>query len=55
MKEVKSPKKPLLYYYLIVMAAMLLFNVLVVPLFSQSQIKEVDYGTFVTLAEKGQL
>ena len=55
MKELKSPKKPLLYYYLIVMAAMLLFNVLVVPLFSQSQIKEVDYGTFVTLAEKGQL
>ncbi len=55
MKEVKSPKKPLIYYYLIVLAAILLFNMFVAPLVAQSQIVEVDYGTFVKMAEEKKL
>ena len=55
MKEVKSPKKPLIYYYLIVLAAILLFNMIVTPLISQSQVVEVDYGTFVQMAEDQEL
>ena len=55
MKEVRSPKKPLIYYYAIVLGAMLLFNMIVTPLLAQSQIVEVDYGTFVEMAEAGQL
>ncbi len=55
MKEVKSPKKPLIFYYLIVLGVILLFNILVMPLLSQSQIQEVDYGTFVKMAENQEL
>ena len=55
MKEVKSPKKPLIYYYLIVLGAILLFNMLVSPLLVQSQVIEVDYGTFVEMAENKEL
>ena len=55
MKEVKSPKRPLIYYYLIVLGAILLFNMIVTPLLAQSQIVEVDYGTFVQMAEDGEL
>ena len=43
MKEVKSPKKPLIYYYGIVLLIILLFNLLVTPLLSQRQVEEVDY------------
>ena len=55
MKEVKSPKRPLIFYYLIVLGIILLFNILVMPLMSQSQVKDVDYGTFVTMAENQEL
>ena len=55
MKEVKSPKRPLIYYYLIVLGAMLLFNMIITPLLAQSQIVEVDYGTFVQMAEDKEL
>ena len=51
MKEVRSPKKPLIYYGLIVMAVLLLFNMLITPMIAQHQVKEVDYGTFVQMAE----
>jgi cell division protease FtsH len=54
-KEVKTPKKPLIYYYLIVLGIILLFNILFVPMMSQSQIIEVDYGTFVQMAENQEL
>lgn len=47
MKEVKSPKKPLIYYYLIVIGVILLFNMIITPLMVQSQIVETDYSTFV--------
>ena len=45
MKEVKSPKKPLIYYYGI--ALLVLSNFLALPLIAKQQIKEVDYGTFI--------
>ena len=53
MKEVKSPRKPLLYYYGIAMLIIFLFNMLVSPLLMKGQIIEVDYGTFMKMtAEK---
>ena len=55
MKEVKAPKRPLIYYYLIAMGIILLFNMLFVPMISQSQVIEVDYRTFVRMAENQEL
>ena len=52
MKEVKSPKKPLIYYYGIVILIVFLFNLLVTPLLMRGQIVEVDYGTFMTMIEE---
>ena len=51
MQEVKSPKKPLLYYYLIVLAVILVFNIFVSPLLLQHQVREVDYGTFMKMID----
>ena len=45
MKEVKSPKKPLIYYYGIVLLFILVFNMVIAPLLANSRVKEVDYGT----------
>ena len=55
MKEVKSPKKPLIYYYAVVLLVLMVFNSLVLPLIAKRQIKEVDYGTFMTMTEKGEI
>ena len=55
MKEVRSPKRPLLYYYLIALGVILLFNMLVMPVMSMNQVLEVDYGTFVQMAEDKNL
>ena len=52
MKEVKSPKKPLIYYYGIALLAIFLFNMLVMPLIAQEKVKEVDYGTFMSMIEQ---
>lgn len=52
MKEVKSPKKPLIYYYGIAMLVLLLFNLIVTPLIARSQVQEVDYGTFMSMIEE---
>ena len=49
MKEVKSPKKPLLYYYGITLLVILLFNLLVAPLIARNQVTETDYGTFMQM------
>ena len=49
MNEVKKPKKPLIFYYSIALAILLLFNLIAVPWFAERQIKEVDYGTFMTM------
>ena len=51
MKEVKSPKKPLIYYYGIVLLIILLFNLLITPLLSRQQVTEVDYGTFMDMID----
>lgn len=55
MKEVKSPKKPLLYYYGIVLLIIALFNLLVTPLLNRRSIEEVDYGTFMSKIESQQI
>ena len=55
MNEVKKPKKPLIYYYSIVLLVILLFNVILVPTLHELQIKEVDYGTFMTMTENGEI
>ena len=55
MKEVKSPKKPLLYYYGIVLLIIALFNLLVTPLLNRRSIEEVDYGTFMSKIEAQQI
>ena len=55
MKEVKSPRKPLIYYYGIVLLILLLFNLIVSPLLAQRQVKEVDYGTFMRMIEDGDI
>ena len=55
MKEVKSPKKPLIYYYGIVLLILFLFNLIVTPLLAQGQVVEVDYGTFMSMTEDGQV
>ncbi len=52
MNEVKRPKKPLLYYYGVVMLILMLFNFIVMPWFAERQIQEVDYGTFMTMTEE---
>ena len=55
MKEVKSPKKPLLYYYGIVLLIIIVFNVLVTPMLTKTMVKEVDYGTFMSKIEDKRL
>ena len=52
MKEVKSPKKPLYYYYGIVLAVLVLFNMLVMPMMMKPRVTEVDYGTFMSMIEE---
>ena len=51
MNEVKQPKKPLIYYYAIVMLVLFLFNFLAMPWIMQRQVREVDYGTFMSMTE----
>ena len=52
MKEVKSPKKPLIYYYGIVLLIILIFNTVVSPLLMNAKVQEVDYGTFMKMIEE---
>ena len=51
MKEVKTPKKPLAIYYTVVLLVLLLLNLVLVPWMSERQVKEVDYGTFMSMTE----
>ena len=55
MKEVKTPKKPLIFYYAVAMLAVFLFNFLAMPWLAQHQIKEVDYNTFVEMVEQDKV
>ena len=52
MKEVKSPKKPLIFYYGIALLIVLLFNAIVSPLLTKARVAEVDYGTFMKMIEE---
>ena len=55
MNEVKSPKKPLVYYYTIALILLLVFNFVAMPWISEHQIKEVDYNTFINMVDKGEV
>ena len=55
MHEVKKPKKNLAYYYLIVLLALMLFNAFAMPYIAEQQVEEVDYGTFMSMTEKGKI
>ena len=55
MNEVKSPKKPLIYYYFIVLAVLMIINLTVMPWFNSRQVVEVDYGTFMTMTENREI
>ena len=55
MNEVKTPKKPLIFYYGIAMVVLLLLNMLVMPLITQHQVEEVDYGTFIKMTENKEI
>lgn len=52
MKEVKTPKKPLAYYYGIVLIVLIVFNLVVTPILMEHKVKETDYGTFMSMIEK---
>ena len=55
MKEVKTPKRPLAFYYLIVLAVMLLFNAFIMPAIVSAQVQEVDYGKFMSMTYDGNI
>ena len=55
MNEVKTPKKPLFYYYIMALLVLLLFNLLAMPWLEEHQIRDVDYNTFVSMTEQGQI
>ena len=55
MNEVKRPQKSLIYFYVIMLILMLVFNSLIAPMLSKQEIKEVDYGTFMTMTENKQI
>ena len=52
MKEVKTPRKPLAIYYAIVLLVLLILNFVLVPWMTERQVKEVDYGTFMSMTEE---
>ena len=55
MQEVKRPQKPLIYFYVAMILAILIFNCLVVPYLARKAIKDVDYGTFMTMTEREEI
>ena len=55
MNEFKKPKRPLIFYYCIFLAVILFINIFVTPEIAQHQIKEVDYNTFWSMVESGDI
>ena len=55
MKEVKNPKRPMAYYYAIVLLILLGLNFIILPTMAERQVKEVDYGTFITMTEEHKI
>ncbi len=55
MQEVKRPKQPLIFYYVVMILVILLFNCIIAPYFAGKAISDVDYGTFMTMTENGEI
>ena len=55
MNEVKKPKKTMLVFYLVTLAIMMVINMVLVPFIHDMQIKEIDYGSFMTMTEVGNV
>jgi len=55
MNEIKRPRRPILIFYITVLILLFVFNSLVAPMLAEQQVKEVDYGTFMTMTEQGQI
>ena len=55
MNEVNRPRKPLLIFYIAVLLILFMWNSMIVPMVAEQEIKEVDYGTFMTMTEKNQI
>ena len=55
MNEVKSPKKPLIYYYAIALIILMLLNIFVMPQLMKPHVSEVDYGTFISMTESSDI
>lgn len=55
MKEYKTPKRPIMYYYFIGLLVLMFLNYFVFPQFMKHQVKEVDYGTFLTMVNEGKV
>ena len=55
MKEVKPPKKSLIFYYGVALIVLLAFNLFLMPLIAQSNVNDVDYGTFMAMTENGEI
>jgi len=52
MQEVKKPRKPLIFYWVMVLLILILFNSLAMPYIQEGQVKQVDYGTFMGMTEE---
>ena len=55
MNEVKKPRRPLLFYYFVVMLVLILFNTIVMPMFNSWEVRQVDYGSFITMTNDGNV
>ena len=55
MQEVKRPKQPLIFYYVVMILVILLFNCIIAPYIAGKAISDVDYGTFMTMTENGEI
>ncbi len=55
MNEVKTPKKPLIFYYVMVFLLLMMLNFMAIPWMAERQVREVDYGTFMTMTEDKRL
>lgn len=51
MKEVKEKKKPILFYYIVALAVIFMFNAIARPYYDSKSVKQVDYGTFMNMTE----
>ncbi len=55
MQEIKKPKKPIIFYYTLVLVVLLVINFFLMPFVAQRQVQEVDYGTFMKMTEEKEI